>query len=347
MLNITTTQTNGPFHTKHGKSLGLLQIRSFPHRHTPPESIMEAPDRCDDASPLAVALGAGSYIPLTFPFVAAELPAPLPTMQEIFASDDVLPCIFNKRSIRRVGQHFIVKHGEIKLDEAENMHFVAEHTNGKVLVPKLYAAFHDDKTDSNFIIMELVQGKSLEELWGELGADGRTRVAESLKEMFGAIRTIPSQGYYGRLANRAFDDIFLGSDTLPCGPFDTEAELNDAFLERYKSLHPELSPGRGEFYRHVVFPAIMKGHKPVFTHGDLQAKNIIIRSGDGKPCIIDWECSAWYPSYWEYTNSLWTSRRWSDDWFRFVGEFLDTYVVEFKCMETLLGDLLDAAQPGV
>lgn len=295
----------------------------------------------------AVTTGQPSYAPLTFPFVAAELPAPLPTIPEILASDDIFPCIFNKRSIRRVGQHFIVKHGEIKLDEAENMHFVTEHSNGKILVPKLYAAFHNDETNSNFIIMELVKGQSLEEMWDELGRDGRTRVAESLKQMFGTMRNIPSQGYYGRLAHRPFDDIFIGSNTLACGPFATEAELNDAFFQRYKSLHTELSPGRGEFYRDVVFPTVMKGHEPVFTHGDLQAKNIIIRSEDGKPCIIDWECSAWYPSYWEYTNSLWTSRRWSDDWFRFLGEFLDTYVVEFNSMENLLGDLLDAPQPGV
>lgn len=304
-------------------------------------------DRSTEASPRAATTSQQSYTPLSFPFVAAELPAPLPTIDAILASDDILPCIFNKRSIRRVGQHFIVKHGEIKLDEAENMHYVAEHSLGKILVPKLYAAFHDEKTDSNFIIMELVQGESLEDMWEELGKDGRTRVAESLQEMFDTLRTIPSQGYYGRLGKRPFDDIFVASDTLPCGPFDTEAQLNDAFFQRYKSLHAELSPGRGEFYRDVVFPTVMEGHKPVFTHGDLQAKNIIIRSEDGKPCIIDWECSAWYPSYWEYTNSLWTSRRWSDDWFRFLGKFLDTYVVEFKCMENLLNDLLDAPQPGV
>lgn len=286
---------------------------------------------------------------LSFPFSASAetLPASLPTVAEILASkDDLLPCIFDKRHIRRVGEHFCVKHGDVKLDEADNMHFVAQHSRGRMLVPRLYAAFHDEDTNSNFIIMEYIPGQSLEALWKDLDEQGRTRVARQLKESLDTLRQIPSHGYYGRLGRRPFDDIFLGSDTLPCGPFETEAEMNEAFYQRYMSLHPDLTLGRGAFYRDCVFPTVMKGHSPVFTHGDLQAKNILI-SADGMPYIIDWECSGFYPSYWEYTNALWTSRRWSDDWFRFLGGFLDEHVVEFKCMENLLGDLLRAPQPGI
>lgn len=62
-------------------------------------------------------------IPMGFPFYApAEtLPAPLPTVAEIVALEDLFPCIFEKRYICRVGEHFIAKYGQVKLDEAENM----------------------------------------------------------------------------------------------------------------------------------------------------------------------------------------------------------------------------------
>lgn len=36
---------------------------------------------------------------------------------------------------------------------------------------------------------------------------------------------------------------------------------------------------------------------PVFTHGDLNPANIIIR-GDQVVGIIDWEFAGWYPHYW-------------------------------------------------
>ncbi|KAF3770758.1 kinase-like protein [Cryphonectria parasitica EP155] len=285
---------------------------------------------------------------LTYPYYApAEtLPAPLPTVPEILASEEVFPCIFQKRTIRKVGDHFIVKHGDIKLDEADNMHLVAWSCGDRVLVPKLYAAFHDEDTGANFIVMEYVHGKSMESLWTELGPVGRHRVATKLRKQFQSLRDMPAEGYYGRHGRRPYDDIFLGSDTLPCGPFPSEFLLNQAFFRRYVFLHPEVAEGRGTFYRDRVFPMVMTGHKPVFTHGDLQAKNILVRDSDGAPVLIDWECAAWYPEYWEYTNALWTSRRWGDDWFRFVGLCLKEYVVEFKCMENLLDDLLDAPRPG-
>jgi serine/threonine protein kinase len=257
-----------------------------------------------------------------------------------------------------------------------------------MLVPRLYAAFRDTETDSDFIIMEYIPGQSLESLWDELGSAGRARVAKHLNAQFAALRSIvpgrevgdgsnihyskkdkkdkkkngncnsSTRPYYGRLGRRPYNDIFLGSSTLllPCGPFTTEAHLNDAFYQRYASLHADLAPGRGAFYRDRVFPQVLTNHPPVFTHGDLQAKNILVREADGLPVVIDWECAAWYPSYWEYTNALWTSRRWADEWWVFVGEVLKDeddeagggeFVVEFKCLENLLGDLLDAPQPGV
>lgn len=59
----------------------------------------------------------------TFPFYVPmeALPAPLPTIAEMIASNDLFPCIFEKRYICRVGEHFLVKYGRVKLEEAENM----------------------------------------------------------------------------------------------------------------------------------------------------------------------------------------------------------------------------------
>lgn len=233
---------------------------------------------------------------------------------------------------------------------------MAENCGDEVIVPKLYAAFHDEPTGHSFIIMEYIPGKTLESLWEDLskdeeGARARATIAQHLKTAFDALRQIPSQDgdrgakYYGKLGFQPYDDIFLGA----AGPFPTEQALNEALYQRYAALHgPALARGRGAFYRDCVFPAVLRGHAPVWTHGDLQAKNVLVRQSDGRPYLLDWECAAWYPSYWEYANALWTSRRWGDDWFRFVGGVLgQAHVVEFKCVENLLGDLLDKPQPGV
>lgn len=63
------------------------------------------------------------HFQMAFPFFPSKdtLPALLPTMAQILASKDLFPCIFEKRYICRVGEHFLVKYGAVKLDEAENM----------------------------------------------------------------------------------------------------------------------------------------------------------------------------------------------------------------------------------
>ncbi|KAG6166363.1 hypothetical protein E4U27_008226, partial [Claviceps purpurea] len=40
------------------------------------------------------------------------------------------------------------------------------------------------------------------------------------------------------------------------------------------------------------------GHEIVFTHGDLNMRNIMMHNGRLSG-IIDWETCGWYPDYWE------------------------------------------------
>lgn len=59
-------------------------------------------------------------------------------------------------------------------------------------------------------------------------------------------------------------------------------------------------------------------HDIVFTHADLNLRNILV-DGNGKISgIVDWECAGWYPEYWEYTKAHFSARynvRWTADVF--------------------------------
>jgi len=84
----------------------------------------------------------------------------------------------------------------------------------------------------------------------------------------------------------------------------------------------------------------LRGHRTVFTHGDLQPKNIIVQktggSGEGKTglkvVIIDWETSGWYPYYWEFCNSM-ISARLRPDWLEVVQHVLAPYAQEYWKLE--------------
>lgn len=87
-------------------------------------------------------------------------------------------------------------------------------------------------------------------------------------------------------------------DFTPIGPFADEA----AFSQEMR--FPD-EPSR-------------RGHQIVFTHADLNPRNILVRQvkgGDGRKHwevsgIIDWETAGWYPEYWDCTKSLYEGFRW-------------------------------------
>jgi len=57
-------------------------------------------------------------------------------------------------------------------------------------------------------------------------------------------------------------------------------------------------------------------HDIVFTHADLNLRNILVDEMGRVSGIVDWECAGWYPEYWEYTKMHFTVRftpRWIAD----------------------------------
>ena len=59
-------------------------------------------------------------------------------------------------------------------------------------------------------------------------------------------------------------------------------------------------------------------HRICFTHGDLNARNILVDRGRLSG-IVDWENAGWFPEYWEYTKIHYTTR-WKN---RFLDEVVE------------------------
>lgn len=79
-------------------------------------------------------------------------------------------------------------------------------------------------------------------------------------------------------------------------------------------------------------------HDIVFTHGDLNPRNILAENGKITG-IVDWENAGWFPEYWEYTKAHYTVRsviRWLAD---VVDVVFEGYREELY-VENLLSDLL-------
>lgn len=90
------------------------------------------------------------------------------------------------------------------------------------------------------------------------------------------------------------------------GPFVNEDELNE-------TLQTSALPGVSHH----------SGHKIVFTHGDLNMRNILIQNGR-LSAIVDWENSGFYPEYWDYTKAHFITKL-QQRWLRIVDEVFNEH----------------------
>jgi aminoglycoside phosphotransferase (APT) family kinase protein len=80
-------------------------------------------------------------------------------------------------------------------------------------------------------------------------------------------------------------------------------------------------PDEAAFSQHLRFSdePSRRGHKVLFTHADLNPRNILVdraRLSHGQHVwrvsgIVDWENSGYYPEYWDYTKAMFEGFRWT------------------------------------
>lgn len=259
----------------------------------------------------------------------------LPTIAEIEAAAEILsfPDTFTK--VVRVKEHFAVKFGNgIALSEAENMKFLA--TNSAVPVPKVYAAFIDPETNRTYIIMDYIPGDDLQKLLPSLTPSEKTVICRLVRNAIVELRKIPAPDYLGTLNRQPYNDgVFRPEDDNPLipGPFASQDEMNRGLLEKLRQLE---SPQYVRLLQEMV-ERTLHGHQTVFTHGDLQPKNIMVERVDAagpgfKTTLVDWEMAGWYPEFWEFCNAT-VCCRFKPDWLELVPDILEQYPVEYLMMQ--------------
>jgi hypothetical protein len=293
---------------------------------------------------------------LQVPYFAdpAILPSPIPSIEEIESSSNLLNQYGAPRTVR-VGEHFVVKYGELVLPlEADNMMFIYKQTS--ISIPQLYAVFRSPvKPAVLYIVMQYIHGNTLMAEWPTMSEAQKSTVSKKLRSYFAQLRGLPSPGYYGSRGRCHMpSSIFWSGESAylnPAisGPFETEADLNNGLVLKSRSIdeHNKRRGYKADFYAKSL-PVVLRGHSPTFTHGDFQRKNIIVRrkeqnelaghEDDYEVILIDWEMAGWYPDYWEYCAAA-CAFTFSDDWPDKVGDILDPYLVEYPWILSIVVEL--------
>ncbi|KAI1497957.1 hypothetical protein F5X99DRAFT_432423 [Biscogniauxia marginata] len=296
---------------------------------------------------------------ITLPYFAPadQLPAPLPSFDEIVSKGQEYLCRPRGRHVVRVGRHFMVKYGVgIRLEEAENMLFVKCNCPD-VNMPKVYAFYQQQQSGVsssngdpqvlNVIIMEYIPGNSLTRE-KHLDRSQRRAVTSSLKSQLAALRRIPqesSPAYYGALGRAPLSNTFWGSNP---GPFASVDEYTDALFRLECPANPKTERKllakreeyREKFGRITKGKAIARGSGPwdvpVFTHADLHGGNVVLRYNDVDntyiPFIIDWESAGWHPPFWEYVTTMQDDVPAGGWWHKIAKKILDDYSDELAIL---------------
>ena len=276
----------------------------------------------------------------------------LPTIDEIKASTALLSspsATWSSNRVVRVRSKFAVKYGQDERlpVEAETLLFLADKmTTG---IPRLYATLSERPTEENgldkewfYIVMEYIPGNSILEQWHSLRESEQQSVREQFTNTMQELRSIPSPGYYGRVGRRSLYDLVFahpdGEGPEMQGPFDTEAQLNNGIRLLMDRILPS---SRKALFRQCIDLHFDNGHPhpPVFTHGDLQDRNVLLSPNGVKPngdrlfriVFIDWEYSGWFPDYWEYCVKAYNSGG-GDVWLDLITDALGTWPREYPMM---------------
>jgi hypothetical protein len=168
--------------------------------------------------------------------------------------------------------------------------------------------------------MEFIEGTQLlAPEWVKLNDQQRENILSGMIEQLQLLRSIPSEGYYGRVNGQGFHPLerFVRTKNKGVsGPFRSHedllsamygaAEVNAAFrcsskddvmLYRPEQLHV-LSRFKNIFRN-------CAGREPKFTHVDLLTQNMVVRPLDGdmrsaskfEVTIIDWSGCGWFPAW--------------------------------------------------
>ncbi|KAI1254016.1 hypothetical protein MGN70_004411 [Eutypa lata] len=284
--------------------------------------------------------------PYQLPYYVAEsqLPAPLPEPEEIAKFGEVIQDQTGRRIVNFKNCYIIKFGANVSLTEGMNMLYMHE-ARCEVSIPKVFAIYprtHPAGHSIGYIIMEYIVGKRLDTIWPQLDPPEKNRISDHLRGYFDTLRSLPSPGYFGCIGKRPFEDSMFWTapesnieEGLINGPFDSEEQLNNALVEKH--IYNSSLRQKTQFYSRVL-PMVLQGHKPVFTHGDFQKKNVVIAE-NGTPVLIDWETAGWFPEYWEYALSMFACGAWEDDWHAYVAKILDEYPNEFAWFDMLRREL--------
>ncbi|KAJ5459013.1 hypothetical protein N7530_010957 [Penicillium desertorum] len=200
----------------------------------------------------------------------------------------------SNRGVWSLGSNLILKERSIESPnfEVPNIRFLASRTS--IPIPQIVEEWEEDD-GACFLLTKRIRGQPLSEMWPTMTSADKERVAKQTAEyltmQLHKLRSNRMESIGGQPIYSAF--LFPDTYGIGHGPFSSDDELwaemsltlNDRVPEQVRSKLRQRMPTAAPY---------------TFTHGDLANVNIMVENGN-LAGILDWESSAFFPVWWEFT----------------------------------------------
>lgn len=187
-------------------------------------------------------------------------------------------------------------------------------------------AVHEFSSETRTILMDFVEGASLESVWPTMSESEKKSIARKLGRFISLMRSDrQAETYIGSINGPVHDCRRFGDCTG--GPFTDETAFNDFILNLFAACPNPI--------RDSLAAKMRTDHGIRFTHGDLTPRNIIVKDGEIMG-VVDWEYAGWYPEYFEYVKFFECTTD-CEDWKNFAPYIFDaTYGEELALQQAIL-----------
>lgn len=222
------------------------------------------------------------------------------TLTALFDTAPVLHSYEGTRIVR-LSQTLVLKGGlNARPCEASILKLVGAKGGSTIAVPKVHRVLNIETENVYFgcrclIVMDFVEGRSVEECWEHLNEAERADVVTQVASMITTLQSIPvpQQQQPGPVNCRTCLARGFWFADMGAGPFGSKEDLEAWFNHKLTVCKnckqaPETVPP-------------FHFDKLVYTHQDIAPRNLIL-GADGKVWLIDWGDAGIYPEWFEVAS---------------------------------------------
>lgn len=183
--------------------------------------------------------------------------------------------------------------------------------------------------DASHLLMTQVPGRPIGQLLNAMTDEQVENAVTDLKRYVAELRSIPNEASKFQICNSEGGGILdwrIPDSQSEKLRFHTETDFHNCLTEMMTH----------DTRRHAAKSHAIP-HAVVFTHGDLNPRNILAENGKITG-IVDWENAGFFPEYWEYTKMHYTVRSLIRSLAGVVDQVFEGYRDELR-VENMVSDL--------